>query len=1008
FYCPSHYYQLFKKKGNYDEGFGHRQHKDRWLVKTEESEPTEKFSSARKTEPACVDATVDDPRGPSSRLQRHKDDQLKSPDNTTKLKISWPPENKKTRHSPVSQNTSSASRSTTDWSNHSHSSARSSRNALEKKRSNSGLDEFDKPAQLSPRVYEKTNTHDSPFTIKGGFKTPHSEDVYTSHPRGSKTLQKTADRAGTQSRVSKGGKVTSKDLSSVTSRPYSMRENKLAEDGKADSPKRKKSVRFSSNLSIDEENNTEISREEVESSTEAFVEPPAVNANVITAKKDMTTFEEGIEESPEECLIDATHNPYGHDSVEHPNALDGQMQDPFLPTIAIQESESKADEENMSETESITDLDELQVNGMTACGKETFKPGSESFDLEQISEMKKEVVIESNPKAVTSKNQESKDPDILDVPPKSVNKSNTKVANKKGMEKGNKGSWSKGKSPLTKLFTSGPSSKEMKSETKTESKKPNAKPRNLLGRLFSSSEIDLETKKTPEIKPETTSEKEPEKPRGTEDDTALIQENVSVSSPLTEPTFQNTPQESIKPIQDQLSDAPEELNSTKDFENPILWPGSSADETVPSIDLESVEQHKPASDVFGEIDKNEALIPSQEHIHVDLTSPDSSKPSGLEESLNSSLPQNEDITGFLDSSDAFTSQVTNPNTDVMAFADSNTHSGTLTDIMDLEKPSMENPSVDIGSSFIQEDPFGEKAQGESGDTILSPSVDFNQTTLDIFGSSEPHIGFGNTLTEANKNVASVSSEVTDDPFGMNSAPVQTMDIFGGDNALSVFDQSSTNNFFDIMTNSETQSQNPFEGFTDGAKLPPNGVFDFISSEGDPSTLSVTSNVFEQKNSDLEQANLFQSEVNNVLDSKGNQSTSTVPIQNLPGQELIESSQMEAFDFFSSENDPSTAVFSHTSADPFQNDIFASAIDSTDTNTFSVETTRTTTNPFDDFTGLENNGESAETKASNLFPDDIFSSIPAQDMSTMQDPTNPDTNAVPPQKSENDWMSDLLG
>uniref|UniRef100_A0A671NQF5 Uncharacterized LOC107688451 n=2 Tax=Sinocyclocheilus TaxID=75365 RepID=A0A671NQF5_9TELE len=29
FYCPSHYHQLFKKKGNYDEGFGHRQHKDR-------------------------------------------------------------------------------------------------------------------------------------------------------------------------------------------------------------------------------------------------------------------------------------------------------------------------------------------------------------------------------------------------------------------------------------------------------------------------------------------------------------------------------------------------------------------------------------------------------------------------------------------------------------------------------------------------------------------------------------------------------------------------------------------------------------------------------------------------------------------------------------------------------------------------------------------------------------------------------------------------------------------
>ncbi|KTG01038.1 hypothetical protein cypCar_00034573, partial [Cyprinus carpio] len=46
FYCPTHYHQLFKKKGNYDEGFGHRQHKDRWLLKTEEPKPTNKSSSA--------------------------------------------------------------------------------------------------------------------------------------------------------------------------------------------------------------------------------------------------------------------------------------------------------------------------------------------------------------------------------------------------------------------------------------------------------------------------------------------------------------------------------------------------------------------------------------------------------------------------------------------------------------------------------------------------------------------------------------------------------------------------------------------------------------------------------------------------------------------------------------------------------------------------------------------------------------------------------------------------
>uniref|UniRef100_A0A672PB95 LIM domain containing 2 n=1 Tax=Sinocyclocheilus grahami TaxID=75366 RepID=A0A672PB95_SINGR len=35
FYCVFHYQQLFKRKGNYDEGFGRQQHKDRWLQRND-------------------------------------------------------------------------------------------------------------------------------------------------------------------------------------------------------------------------------------------------------------------------------------------------------------------------------------------------------------------------------------------------------------------------------------------------------------------------------------------------------------------------------------------------------------------------------------------------------------------------------------------------------------------------------------------------------------------------------------------------------------------------------------------------------------------------------------------------------------------------------------------------------------------------------------------------------------------------------------------------------------
>ncbi|XP_056309640.1 LIM domain-containing protein 2-like [Danio aesculapii] len=37
FYCKPHFQQLFKSKGNYDEGFGRKQHKELWASKDAES-----------------------------------------------------------------------------------------------------------------------------------------------------------------------------------------------------------------------------------------------------------------------------------------------------------------------------------------------------------------------------------------------------------------------------------------------------------------------------------------------------------------------------------------------------------------------------------------------------------------------------------------------------------------------------------------------------------------------------------------------------------------------------------------------------------------------------------------------------------------------------------------------------------------------------------------------------------------------------------------------------------
>lgn len=37
FYCKPHFQQLFKSKGNYDEGFGRKQHKELWTSKETEN-----------------------------------------------------------------------------------------------------------------------------------------------------------------------------------------------------------------------------------------------------------------------------------------------------------------------------------------------------------------------------------------------------------------------------------------------------------------------------------------------------------------------------------------------------------------------------------------------------------------------------------------------------------------------------------------------------------------------------------------------------------------------------------------------------------------------------------------------------------------------------------------------------------------------------------------------------------------------------------------------------------
>ncbi|XP_006168238.1 LIM domain and actin-binding protein 1 isoform X2 [Tupaia chinensis] len=98
-YCKPHFNQLFKSKGNYDEGFGHRPHKDLWASKSENEETLEK--------PAQLPMAGEAPQSPGveeapiakvgvlaasmeakASSQQEKEDK---PAETKKLRIAWPP-----------------------------------------------------------------------------------------------------------------------------------------------------------------------------------------------------------------------------------------------------------------------------------------------------------------------------------------------------------------------------------------------------------------------------------------------------------------------------------------------------------------------------------------------------------------------------------------------------------------------------------------------------------------------------------------------------------------------------------------------------------------------------------------------------------------------------------------------------------------------------------------------------------------------------------------------------
>lgn len=92
-YCKPHYTQLFKSKGNYDEGFGQKPHKELWNNKNQENTAEKTKVKSPSPEKKVMDSRI--PTAQSTSVTR--EDDVRKPEDeskklTTKISVVWPPQ----------------------------------------------------------------------------------------------------------------------------------------------------------------------------------------------------------------------------------------------------------------------------------------------------------------------------------------------------------------------------------------------------------------------------------------------------------------------------------------------------------------------------------------------------------------------------------------------------------------------------------------------------------------------------------------------------------------------------------------------------------------------------------------------------------------------------------------------------------------------------------------------------------------------------------------------------
>ncbi|XP_077391418.1 uncharacterized protein LOC144027606 isoform X2 [Festucalex cinctus] len=397
FYCMSHYQQLFKRKGNYDEGFGHTQHKDRWLQKDKEIDEPDTTSAPKMIKSNSNTATVS--RDSSADVFATKSRESEMRHGSGKLKVNWPPEKTKPLY-------------------------------------NVNLKQKDKPMMFIPAnvsdIRGKPQTIDSTSEEKALFKEPkfRTGATKTKHFQDSNST-KALDLPFPEKNNSFPDTNTKQAVAVPTNKAsLNTASNKLDVTSK----KTRKSVWFAPNADIS--HHDQLANSSQMTSTDTEEDAPELhiktcnNANDHLGKNDS-------DQSSELRKLQHEHKPRGEATTEEADV----EKSPGLP-----QTENKNDEQTILGDSS----DDVKNNSPCVTQELSDKLDKDFEKVNRLTEPKlTETLTESNV---------SKDDQVNLAKEHSTNKQRPKVK---------LGSWSKGRSPLSKLFAASGAEKTSKTKAKS-------------------------------------------------------------------------------------------------------------------------------------------------------------------------------------------------------------------------------------------------------------------------------------------------------------------------------------------------------------------------------------------------------------------------------------------------------------------------------------------------------------------------------------------------------------